>query len=179
MFIQAGESLALHHRWNTSCRRCSRIVCTLAAGPGPVPDQRSSIRTGKQWCHRSQAVANRGHEPTAKLCRRGGVYARAGVPSTSGRYRCPNRWPGTGPLGTTDKWSVPGRPACRRCGPGTARWPGNRAGPARLICACCPFNQKNYKKNCVQWDFKPRTSLYKAKSTICKRLTSRTLVYLL
>jgi serpin B len=30
--------------------------------------------------------------------------------------------PGTGPLGTTVKRAVPGRPACRRCGPGTPAW---------------------------------------------------------
>jgi hypothetical protein len=68
---------------------------------------------------------------------------------------------------------------CRRCGPGTARRPGSRAGPARLICPRCPFNQKNCKKNCVQWGFEPRTSLFQAESTKCKRLTSRTLAYLL
>jgi hypothetical protein len=71
----------------------------------------------------------------------------AGALSFKGRYyRCPNGRPGTGPLSTTVKRAVPGRPVCRRCGPGTARWPGSRAGPARLICPYCSFNQKNCKK---------------------------------
>jgi hypothetical protein len=50
------------------------------------------------------------------------------------RQSCPNGRPGTGPLGPTHNRAVPDRPTCRRRGPGTARRPGSRAGPARLTC---------------------------------------------
>jgi hypothetical protein len=53
---------------------------------------------------------------------------------------------GTGPLGPTDKRVVPGRPVCHSGGPSTARRPGSRAGPARLICPC---SEKMQKKLCV------------------------------
>jgi hypothetical protein len=41
--------------------------------------------------------------------------------------------PGTGLLGPTDYWIVPDWPMCRSCGPGTARRPGKRVGPTRIL----------------------------------------------
>jgi hypothetical protein len=53
---------------------------------------------------------------------------------------------GTGPSGPTVNRAVSGRPACRSRGPGTARRPGGRAGPARLTGHVLPLIQGNSKK---------------------------------
>jgi hypothetical protein len=73
---------------------------------------------------------------------------------------------GTGPSGPTVNRAVPGRPACRSRGPGTARRPGGRAGPARLTGHVLPFIQGNNKKTVFCEDFNPRR-----RSTRLKRLT--------
>jgi hypothetical protein len=63
---------------------------------------------------------------------------------------------GTGPLGPTDNRAVPDRPACRSRGPGTARRPGNRAGPARLLSVLFHLTRKNSKNMCVREVLIPR-----------------------
>jgi hypothetical protein len=140
--VAGGRSLARLR----SLLRCGRVSAqtwkSLTASRGSFPSAWARLGVDERgWLRRLCSGSGAGRWRLPFAASSGDHWLRWGL-----GYRCPNERPGTGPLGLTDKWAVPGRPACRRRVPGTARRPGSRAGLAHLICPCCPLNQKNCKK---------------------------------